>query len=284
MVLQAVGIGLHPVAQGRLPLCTGQQQALGEGLEMDAKTPPLLEAEHQVDGAGQDAGQGEGAEGKGGRLAEKIGPDYPLLPRHRGAIPDDHHPLPRLYLLLEQDGGVGPHLLHLDEIEAGARVDLLEQGIEARRVTGEHQGIDAHLAVPGAERPAQLEIPEVGAEQQQAAARGERRLIVFAPHQLDLFGGDVAAPARQLVQRRLAKAQEVAKAGSRSRGQWNVVGRRKRLEPGQILLRGRPLAAPGQPEVADDGVEQRLEAAPAEQPIAGQHDLHAEPGAPLGGA
>ncbi|MNX96581.1 hypothetical protein D3C86_1289020 [compost metagenome] len=151
-------------------------------------------------------------------------------------------------------------------------------------MAGEHQRIDAQPLLAAAQGTAQLQIPEVGAQQQDALTAVDGRLVVLRSHQLDLLLRDVATPARQLVERRLAKAQEVAKARSRLGGQRHPLRAGEALEPGQIGLGCLALGTAGQPEVTDDRVEQQGKPAPPQQAVAGQHDLHAEQRSPLRGA
>ncbi|MOA00045.1 hypothetical protein D3C78_1193890 [compost metagenome] len=151
-------------------------------------------------------------------------------------------------------------------------------------MAGEHQRVDAQPLLATAKRAAQLQIAEMGAQQQNALTAVDGRLVVLRSHQLDLLLRDVAAPARQLVERRLAKAQEVAKARSRLGGQRHPLRASEALEAGQIGLGCLALGAAGQPEVADDRIEQQGKTAPPQQAIAGQRDLHAEQRSPLRGA
>ena len=121
----------------------------------------------------------------------------------------------------------------------------------------------------------------MGTEDQDPLRPFPERLVGAVVDELDLFVADLAAPARQLVQHRLAKAQEVTEAAAGLRRQGDAPGRGEVFQPLQILGGGATLAHTGQPEVGDHRIEAELKATPPEGVITPEHEVQPPLGTPL---
>lgn len=107
---------------------------------------------------------------------------------------------------------------------------------------GKDQRIDRHLPQRAAQGAAQLQIAQMGTEDQDPLRPLPERLVGAVVDEFDLLVADLAPPARQLVQHRLAKAQEVTEAAAGLRRQDDATGRGEVFQPLQILGGGAALA------------------------------------------